>query len=262
MLKFLRSNCEVSHFSYPPASDADNDNGMRLVLNCPFDPNYMENKIKCESFFIDERDGNRYRTIRIGNKVWLAENLRFVINLGKGSYLYGKNTQDIDYVKSNDLYKKYGLLYNYETAKIACPKGWHLPSDDEWKELELFLGMDKEVCELVSYKQMPENYKSFNNPRTGINILTLLDLESWNGLESPFIEDIGFNARPGGWRTYHRVFEDIGIMSSWWTSTENKNKQQNNIFVYQREIRTGVEGIIRADCATSCCLSVRCIKDF
>ena len=122
--------------------------------------------------------------------------------------------------------------------------------------------MDKEVCELVSYKHMPDNYKSFNNPRTGINILTLLDLEFWNGLDSSFIENIGFNARPGGWRTYHCFFEDIGIMSMWWTSTENKNKQTSNTFVYRRELRSGVEGIIRDDCAISCCLSVRCIKDY
>jgi uncharacterized protein (TIGR02145 family) len=70
--------------------------------------------------FTDKRDGKVYKTVQIGDQTWMAENLAF--NTG-GKGLWKKNVD------------KYGYLYNWETAKYACPSGWHLPSKTDFETL-------------------------------------------------------------------------------------------------------------------------------
>ncbi len=78
--------------------------------------------------FTDPRDGKIYKTVIIGTQSWLAENLAF--NAGNGCRAYIDNSN----------VAKYGYLYDWETAKITCPEGWHLPSDEEWTILTDYLG--------------------------------------------------------------------------------------------------------------------------
>lgn len=75
--------------------------------------------------FTDERDGNTYRTVTIGNQVWMAENLRYV-----------KGQQASDPVTCT----LYGQLYSPSQTEWVCPQGWHVPSQTEWEELINFLG--------------------------------------------------------------------------------------------------------------------------
>lgn len=72
----------------------------------------------------------QYKTVKIGNKVWMAENLNRDI---PGSYVYNGQSE---------LAKKYGRLYTWEAARNACPAGWHLPSVGEWDELIAVLGSE------------------------------------------------------------------------------------------------------------------------
>lgn len=71
--------------------------------------------------FIDERDGNIYRTTKIGYQVWMAENLRYV---SEGSLCYNDDESECE---------TYGRLYGY--AEGLCPAGWHMPSQAEWNVL-------------------------------------------------------------------------------------------------------------------------------
>jgi uncharacterized protein (TIGR02145 family) len=84
-----------------------------------------------EGTFTDPRDGKVYRTVRIGNQVWMAENLNYD---AEGSKCYNNDPANR---------QKYGWLYDWETAKAVCPDGWHLPSDAEWQELVDFAGGDR-----------------------------------------------------------------------------------------------------------------------
>jgi hypothetical protein len=70
--------------------------------------------------FADARDGKKYGAVEIGIQTWMAENLNYNASGSKCSGNSESNCQ------------KYGRLYNWSTARNACPKGWHLPSDAEW----------------------------------------------------------------------------------------------------------------------------------
>jgi uncharacterized protein (TIGR02145 family) len=101
------------------------------VENIKYSSDNIDQYIGNKGLFIDKRDGKKYIWIKIGEQIWMAENLRYKTDTGCVAYKYSKR-----YVKH------YGYLYNGNTAQIVCPKGWHLPTKQEYERLCKFLGND------------------------------------------------------------------------------------------------------------------------
>ncbi len=108
--------------------------------------------------FTDERDGNHYNVVKIGDQMWMAENLRYGGNIPFGTT--GSYTEPFRFYPNGDSANvaKYGYLYNWraimngESGSTAnpsgvrgiCPNGWHLPSSAEWTQLTDYLYMNSE----------------------------------------------------------------------------------------------------------------------
>lgn len=181
--------------------------------------------------FIDERDGHEYKWVKIGEQVWMAENLAY--NTGNGCWSYNEDEGNV---------VTYGRLYNWESAKTACPASWHLPTDDEWKQLEFAIGMSQGEANNLYNRGTNEGnkLKATNNWRN-----------NGNGTDV-----FGFSALPGGSRSSDGYFDFIGESGSWWSSTE-----QNNNRAWMRHIAQYNTTIFRNHTKKVLGKSVRCIKD-
>ena len=95
-------------------------------------------------------EAQNFRTVKIGNQTWMAENLSIPIT---GSWVYNDN---------KELGQVYGRLYTWEAAKKACPTGWHLPTETEWQAL-----IDNTGGEDVAAKQLKASGKMGFNALLG-----------------------------------------------------------------------------------------------
>jgi len=174
----------------------------------------VANKQSAKETFTDPRDSKTYQTVTIGNQVWMAENLN---HEAEGS-------------KCHD--PKYGRLYDWETAKKACPPGWHLPDDKEWQDLVDFAG-GKNVA--------------------GKKLKATSDWNDYGGVSGNGTDDYGFSALPGG-----DSFPNgkIGEYGTWWSASENSGKNASYLSIHNDD-----DGVHRNHDDKSNLLSVRCIKD-
>jgi len=191
----------------------------------------ISHTVKIGSFiggtFTDARDGKKYKTTKIGDQTWMAENLNYNAS---GSKCYENKESNC---------KKYGRLYNSNTAMNACPKGWHLPSKAEWEVLTASVGGEDTEGKYLKAKS------GWNSDKG----------KSGNGLDK-----YGFSALPGGLQlsASDGYFSNVGRTGYWWSASKNKNYNDN---VYLRVIRYDSEGANWTDEIISFLLSVRCLKD-
>ncbi|MBN1416630.1 MAG: caspase family protein [Bacteroidales bacterium] len=171
--------------------------------------------------FTDYRDGRKYSWVKIGDQIWMAENLAYLPRVNApfvGSktdpyyYVYGYNGDDVDSARATKNYIIYGTLYNWPAAmngslssnlnpsgvKGICPNGWHLPSDAEWKELSEYLGGQR-----ISGSKLKE---------TGF--------DHWYDPNTSAANSSGFTALPGGIR-FNNEFLYLGLYGLWWSSSGN-----------------------------------------
>jgi uncharacterized protein (TIGR02145 family) len=142
---------------------------------------------------VTDIDANIYKTVKIGKQVWMTENLKVtkypngnpilkVTDNTTWGGLFSNNTNDAYcYYNNNDVNADtYGSIYTYATAigvnwtkddkdgLGVCSDDWHLPTDAEWKQLEMKLGMSQSNSDNIGWCN-------------GVNIATLLKSTSgWN----------------------------------------------------------------------------------
>jgi uncharacterized protein (TIGR02145 family) len=222
--------------------------------------------------FTDPRDGTVYRTVKIGNQVWMAENLKYlpVVNpvtkpeypdsnpspipsveddiTTKYYYVYDYNGSNLMEAKSSANYQKYGALYNFAAANEACPPGWHLPDYDEWMELAEFISETN-------------NFKGEGIAGNG-GIY-------WDGVGELLKNNDCFSALLGGLRMrWEERTLYMGEYGGWWTSTTGNF---GSFGIYEKDdIRTCKDVYIHsstkllfitASFKNGLGYSIRCVKD-
>lgn len=204
-------------------------------------------------------EGNAYKTIKIGNQVWMAENLRATkyndstdiplvadsaawSNLNTPGYCWYGND-------SVDNAATYGAIYNWHVVNTGklCPADWHVPTEDEWKELEMALGMTQASVDSSGWRGTDEGSKLAGNA----DLWAGGDLKNNAGFDSS-----GFVGLPGGYRYNNGVFENIHISGDWWNMTEYNATQ-----VWYRGIDFRYSKVFRGKALKEVGLSVRCIKN-
>ena len=191
--------------------------------------------------FKDERDGQTYHTVKIGNQVWMAENLRYKAN---NSYAPNGEEENVE---------TFGRLYTWTTAlnipdeftekptaedvalyeKIQdknfqglAPEGWHIPSNMEWEQLMANLALNSEGNELRSAC-------------------------IWH---NPGSDSLGFFALPAGYRFGNGNYCHFGDRARFWSKDEYGKSNAFRLSITNESV--DIEGVYRSDA-----LSIRCVKN-
>ena len=165
--------------------------------------------------FTDFRDGKKYRTVVVGSRTWMAENLNFNM---EGSECYDGKAENC---------MKFGRLYTFDAATDACPDGWHLPENDEWKRFRTIIeDSDGKEEAWVSLKSR----------------------DRWDGSDR-----YGFDVLPAGKAT--DGFMELGISAHFWSATEEDGD------AYGWHLSPPGDFSMDFDVSTNM-YSVRCLKDY
>ena len=198
---------------------------------------------------LTDAEGNSYSAVKIGTQVWMAENLA----CASGTYIADSSNWSADkaycYYNNNANGEKatYGAIYTYAAALSACPAGWHLPSDAEWKTLEMELGMSQSHANDIEWRGSNEGSQLAGNS----------DLWNNGSLENNFeFGTSGFVALPSGGRNRWGTFYSQGDSGNWWSSTEVAS-----FYAFSRRLEFNYSAVRRYEYEKSFGFSVRCIKD-
>jgi len=172
--------------------------------------------------FVDARDGKKYSWVRIGDQIWMGQNLAYKTD--SGCYAYKEQWGKID---------KDGVLYNWSAAQKAPPKGWHLPSEKEYVKMLSFI---------TSGKSNPRKlYDSIKIDKYGINF-------KYNG------RYINSNDE------YIRGIFPF-LSTTLWTSTYGLSSKKDTLYSYFIIDRYGKRAGIKYSFNKKNALPIRCVKD-
>jgi uncharacterized protein (TIGR02145 family) len=213
-----------------------------------------EEKKEIETSTVSDVEGNVYKTVKIGDQWWMAENLK-VTKYNDGSLIAEVLDSENDTVWSN---KTEGALYFNEInssvlynglvlkdSRKVAPSGWHIPSDEEWKTLEKTMGMSSDEVEKTAWR--------------GTNVGNKMTIKSSVGWPSASVlygtNDFGFSAIPGGCVVYDGYKNKQGSMAFWWSSTSINDDFWYRYLDYQKS------DVFRQHAYKKYGFNIRCIKD-
>ncbi len=203
------------------------------------------NNNSCTSTFTDARDGEVYTVVTIGNQCWMAENLRYEV----------PGNVSLDTIDPANPSTTYGRLYDWATLMNGastsssnpsgvlgiCPSGWHLPSDSEWNEMEMALGMPAADTANTGYR--------------GSHVTGLKSTTGW-GSSGNGTNTSCFNRFPAGYCNSSGNFGFHGVNATFWSSTEN-----SGTVAWKRDLSNGFTGVARFSVSKLIGYSCRCTKD-
>jgi len=210
---------------------------------------------QCGDTIVDPRDNQSYNTVQIGTQCWMAKNLNVGIRID------GANDQSDNGIIEKYCFEDapancdiYGGLYQWyemmeyvttEGTQGICPNGWHLPSDNEWKILEMALGMSQSEADDTGWRGIDEGGKMKETGTT-----------HWNSPNTGATNSSGFTAIPGGFRYSNGPFTTLGERNCLWSSTE-----YSVTLAWDRGLWSDYAQVIRERPYKTVGFSVRCLKD-
>jgi uncharacterized protein (TIGR02145 family) len=200
--RWPKAMCEA--VAYDPETHCCSNNGI-VMDKC----NFYDSSA---SYLYDGRDGKIYKWVNIGEQTWMAENLNY----------YSSNGKSVCYNNSSANCREYGRLYDWATAMAdICPKGWHLPTNNEWETL---------IATVGGFEMAGRHLKATSG---------------WNN-DGNGIDDYGFAALPGG-----RSSSNLGSNGYWWSASS----------IYGWTMEYNNENVGYKTEGGQYFLSVRCVKN-
>ncbi len=209
----------------------------------------------CGVAITDLRDAKIYQTVIIGSQCWMKQNLNIGTRID-GNVDQANNSIIEKYCSNNNegYCNVYGGLYQWdemmqyletEGTKGICPTGWHIPSDGEWKQLEMYLGMSQSDADKYGYRGTDEAGK-----------LKETGTAHWKSPNTGATNSSGFTALPGGYRDTDASFGKVGSVASFWTSSPTGSGNAWVHDLYYADSLVGRNGYGRL-----VGFSVRCVMD-
>ncbi len=205
-----------------------------LIMGCVVDPNPEFGEMT------DERDGQTYQTVTLGDQTWLAQNLNYETD--NNSWCYDEDLENCE---------TYGRLYDWEAAMSACPDGWHLASDEDWSILIEYLDPKADPdADLAESDIAGGMLKATGTMEDGTGL--------WRRPNKDATNVSGFSAVPSGTRFATGSFNMLSQHVMFWTSTEYDT---NSAWTRMLDYNQG--GIFRDNTAITkdYGVAVRCVMD-
>jgi|JFJP01.1.fsa_nt_gi uncharacterized protein (TIGR02145 family) len=202
------------------------------------------NTLVCGDPFTDERDGQTYNTVLIGEQCWMAKNLNYGTKINNTTNISNNGITE-KYCYNNQLFNcvEYGGLYKWdemmqytsaEGTKGICPEEYHLPTLAEYMVLFNYLGGASQAGGAMK----EAGFIHWASPNAGAT------------------NSSGFTALPGGFMQTYGTFEELGSLGDFWTSSALN--VANSSYLALSSIAYDA---YTTDLDKSFALSVRCIKD-
>ena len=212
---------------------------------------------------VTDVDGNSYGVVLIGQTYWMNDDLRT---------LHFRDGSEVPYVSYDAAWAGLdsaaygihptffgvadggGLWYNWfavNDTRGLCPAGWHVPSTHEWAELELALGMPADELLVTDFRGYAQNVGG------KLKTTNLDGGPIWTQPNTGATNEVGFNARPRGYRELGGAFVAFRVYGSWWTSSPiEPNKAWSRSLYYQS---AGI--LLSGNLQRRSGLCVRCVMD-
>lgn len=204
---------------------------------------------------VADAEGNVYQTVKIGNQWWMAENLKtrkfqdgtsIPLILGTANNAEWAEVNGPACTFAQDSLR--GFLYNFDVVQDSrniAPEGWRIPTDEDWKTLEEYIGMEPSASNSTGWRGDAEGVLLASKNSLGWASGTLFGKD-----------EVGFNAIPAGCRIHDGRRNITGEVAFWWSSTPQSADE-----AWYRYMDTNEDRVFRHHIYTKYGMSIRCVKE-